>query len=453
MQSFPYQNVLVLGLARTGLAAVHTLNHYGLKPLGWDDNAASCEQAAAVSDITITPPDEIDWAQLDALVVSPGVPYKYPKPHPVIAQARAKNIPILGDIDLFMNLIPHNPVIGITGTNGKSTTTALVHHLLTSSGKTAHIGGNIGTAALDLLPNIKAGDPIVLELSSYQLDLYNARSFDITACLNITPDHIDRHGSFDSYVAAKAKIFNDSDQKQTAFISIDDPELKVLSDANPKISRISKTDATASLSFADDILKDGDIQLDLSQNTQLLGTHNWQNITFAYAITKTLGLTTDQFIKGLKTFTGLEHRLESVTSFKNMHFVNDSKATNAEAASNALACFDHIHWIVGGMRKKEGLKNLYPFLPHVAHAYVIGAQPESTAQELEGKVPYTIAGTVDIAVEKAMQNCLKNELSCPIVLSPACASFDQFASFEHRGHHFKTVVMQAIKATKGTVTQ
>lgn len=395
----------VFGLGKSGKATVDYLLGRGDEVFTWDDNEA------ARSNIKCTEIGNWDWAKIEALVLSPGIPLTHPKPHAVVELAKANGKKIICDIELLYLDNQEATYIGITGTNGKSTTTALIGHILKSNGFDVAIGGNLGTPVL----TFGRHKFYVIEMSSYQLDLIDKTRFDVAVWINISPDHIDRHGDINGYIKAKKNIFKNGNK--TAIIGTDDEfSQKVASEvaAAVKISKAKKI---------------GDFP-------RLPGTHNQQNINAAYEAARALGLSDDKIMAAIATFPGLEHRIENVATVNGVAYINDSKATNADSTSNALAAFDEIYWIIGGVPKAGGINSLAEYFPKIKKAYLIGQAADEFAATLEGKVRYEKAGNLENAVNKAASEAL----SGVVLLSPACASFDQFKNFEERGAAFKKFV-------------
>ncbi len=440
------KTVAVVGLGRSGLATARALTAGGAQVVAWDDNAEARRDAEARG-YRIGPPGDGDPG---ALILSPGIPLTHPEPHAAAKQARAADIPIIGDIELLYRSCPDARYIGITGTNGKSTTTALLGHILKTCGRRAEVGGNLGTPALDLEP-LAHGGSYVLEMSSYQLDLIDTVAFDTAILLNITPDHLDRHGGMAGYIAAKTRIFTDRPDSAVAIVGIDGEECRDIADrlesAGRRVVRLSvHTQISGGVFVAggaliDDIDGDRKKVLRLADITALPGLHNAQNIAAAYAAARLEGLTPGAIADAVSSFPGLAHRLETVAEHRGIRFVNDSKATNAEAAATALASFDRIYWIAGGREKDGGYAQLTPHLPSVAKAFLIGEAAASLADALDGLAPVERCGTLDSAVQQASTLAMSEGVRGSVVLlSPACASFDQFPNFEKRGEAFATEV-------------
>lgn len=454
---FAGRDVAIFGLARTGLAAAKALAAGGARVHAWDDNDISRAKAQAEG-VTVSDINARDWRKFAALVLSPGVPFTFPFPHRVVTLAEAVGVPVIGDIELFARAVNALPaaerpkLIGITGTNGKSTTSALIAHILQEAGRDVRLGGNIGEPVLSL-PPLHAGAHYVIELSSFQLDLTQSLRLDVAVWLNTTPDHLDRHGDMAGYVAAKKRIFRNQGAGDWAIIGVDDPYCAAICteltgagarfvapiSANMALSR--GVSALGAKVF--DVLDGNGAQqvADLIEAPALQGRHNAQNACAAYAATRALGLEPRTIANALNTFAGLPHRLERVASIGGVRFINDSKATNANAAAQALAVYPRIYWIAGGVAKDGGIDSLAPFMPRIAHAYLIGQSAGEFADALRGRTAITLAGDLETAVNRAYQDALASGDPHPVVLlSPACASYDQFRDYEDRGVKFREFV-------------
>lgn len=432
---FEGREVAVFGLGRSGLPSARALQAGGARPVLWDDGVSGRMQAEAegfrVEDLT-----QADWSRFAALVLSPGVPLTHPKPHWTVDNARAAGVPVIGDIELFaraMAVLPEGErprVVAITGTNGKSTTTALIGWVLNQAGLKAHIGGNIGIGAL-ALPAPKGGEVYVLEVSSYQLDLTHSFAPDVAILTNISPDHLDRHGGMDGYVAAKRKVF---DRAGVALVGIDDEWARGIAEQLPHAEPVSVAD------FDGRLRRGGDVVADLTQARSLPGRHNAQNAAFAYAAARALGVPHDEAVDGLMTFPGLAHRMEEVGRVGRVRFINDSKATNADAARQALASYPRSYWIAGGRAKDGGINMLTDLFPRIAKAYLIGEAADDFARVL-GAVPHEVCGRMETAVAAASRDASATGGDEVVLLSPACASFDQYPDFEARGEAFRAAVL------------
>ena len=434
---FAGKRYAVLGLARSGTAAVETLLASGARVTAWDSRE---EPRAALArrhgeTLVIDDPVAADLTGYDGVVVSPGVPLNR---HPIAETAAQHNVPLIGDIELFAMARPDLPahrVVGISGTNGKSTTTALVHHLLKSAALPVRMGGNIGLPVLEQEP-LGAGGVYVLELSSYQIDLTRSLACEVAALLNITPDHLDRYADFPGYAAAKARLTEMQLPTQHAVFGVGDTETAAIADreaarrAPQFIHRVNGADIAA-------------LQLDWPA---LQGPHNLQNAAAAVAIVEALGLSEGQWRAALPTFRGLPHRMERVAEAAGVLFINDSKATNPASAAPALAAFPprpdrgnakRIHWILGGLPKSNNLDECRPFFGNIAAAYTIGEAGPMFAELLEGQVPVRRAEMLSEAIRLAIAAAQPGDI---VMLSPACASFDQFRDYEARGDAFRQIV-------------
>lgn len=454
LPTFKGKKIGVFGLGLSGQATVASLIASGAEVFAWDEGEANLKQCqeqhpgATYSDFRKWP-----WKEIGTLVLSPGVPLHFPQPHAVVSVATVYGCEILGDIELLMQAQPRAKFVGITGTNGKSTTTMLVTHLLQNVGARVQMGGNIGKAALALEPLGEDGI-YVLEMSSYQIDLMIRSTFNVAVLLNITPDHIDRHGSMDGYVIAKKRIFDGMGVQDTAIISIDDEHCRgILSDLREGKSLYSWQDAKPQfvpLSVKQECAIE--LPVDLSVIPSLQGLHNKQNALAAIAVCNALGYPSGKLISGLRSFAGLAHRMQFLGKKNDVRFVNDSKATNADAASHALKTYDSIFWILGGVAKQGGIESLAEYFPKIAKAYLIGKASDDFAKVLQQhQVPYEKCGTMDKAVTQAAIDAFRKEEGA-VLLSPACASFDQYANFEKRGEHFATLVSEILEGKNSEVT-
>ncbi len=447
--------VAVLGLARSGHAACQGLAAGGAEILAWDDNEEA--RQAVADEIALVDLATVDWRGVAALVLSPGIPHSFPAPHPAVAAARSAGVEIIGDLELLGRAQPRARYIGITGTNGKSTTTSLIGHILAAAGRRVEVGGNLGTAALSLEP-LEEGGTYVLELSSFQLELVTTLGFDVAVLLNITPDHLDRHGGMDGYIAAKRRIFAARPPgamgSATAVVGIDDPICRGIAEQlrhekNVAVVPISAATPAPGGVYAeagwlvDALGKGPERVLDLSQAPRLPGSHNWQNAAAAYAAARAVGVDGDAAIGAIRSFPGLAHRQELVATIDGVRFINDSKATNADAAEKALACYEAIYWIAGGLPKAGGITPLAPYFGRLRHAYLIGTATEEFAATLDGRVSFSRCGDLAIAVAAASEQARRDGVPGAVVLlSPACASYDQFAHFEARGDAFRDMVVE-----------
>lgn len=453
VQGVSGQKIAVLGLGRSGLSAAQALQVGGATPVVWDDGAEARARAEAqgFTPVDLRKPGAFDG--IDRLITSPGIPHLYPSPHPVIAAAMQAGVPVDNDIGLFFrsfatkdwdgyDTLPR--VIAITGSNGKSTTSALIHHILTDAGRAAQLAGNIGRGVLDIDPPGDGG-VVVLELSSYQTDLARALTPDVAVFTNLSPDHLDRHGGPGGYFAAKRRLFAEGGPDR-AVIGVDDPEGVYLANqmaegpADDRLIRVATHKLTGPgwmvfvrKGFLTEWRKGKQVgSIDLRGIPGLPGVHNQQNACAAYAACRSIGIGPRQIERAFASYPGLPHRSQVVADHGGVRFVNDSKATNVDAAAKALQAFDNVRWICGGLEKEGGLDALHPHLSRVARAYVIGREAESFARQLPG-VDCVICTTMAAAVAQAAADAQPGDT---VLLAPAAASFDQYDNFEKRGDDF-----------------
>jgi UDP-N-acetylmuramoylalanine--D-glutamate ligase len=452
------KTIALFGLGGSGLATARSLKAGGAKLYCHDDNPERVAKAEAEG-LQCADLRQVDFAVLDALLLSPGVPLTHPKPHWSVDLASNAGVPIIGDIELFARerraKAPDCPFIAITGTNGKSTTTALIAHVFQSAGRDVQLGGNIGTAVM-LLDEPADKKVYVIECSSYQIDLAPSIDPSVGILLNLTPDHLDRHGTMAHYAEIKQRLV---DASGLAVIGMDDKYCVDIADEIEKsgrpVIRIAST-----IGLDDGIcLENGNLVERKAGKSRLLcpmadapalrGDHNGQNAAAAWAACSASGLSEAEIRAGFAGFPGLAHRMEQVAKSGRVLFVNDSKATNADAAAHALASFERIYWIAGGLPKEGGIEPLRQYFPKIAKAFLIGEAAPEFAASLGAAVPYEISGTLDVAIARAAQEAGNDNSEEPVVLlSPACASFDQFQNFEVRGDAFRAGVL-ALKETTG----
>lgn len=441
--------VAVFGLGLSGIATVKALRRVNVEVLAWDDNAANHDEPRRAG-ATLVPLSAEELSECACLVLAPGIPLVH-KPHPVVEAARSVNTPIIGDIEILHRCGYTRRTIGVTGTNGKSTTSALIAHIINIIGGNAALGGNIGVPALAL--ELPPPDGVfVLELSSYQLDLCPTFAPDIAVLLNVTPDHIDRHGSMENYIAAKEKIFRG---KGDAVIAVDDDItaeiFKKYADGSRDLVPVSVSSRTPGGVYVEgnvlfDDMDDKNVEIgSLAGITTLAGRHNHQNTAAAYAAARLAGLAPEEIFEAIKTYPGLPHRQYPVRVINGVIYINDSKATNADSTAKALACHRNIYWILGGRPKEGGLNGLEPYMDRIRRAFLIGEAADDFAAWLEKHgVAYEISGSLDVAVLSAHRAAQKDRGqpggAGTVLLSPACASFDQFKSFEDRGAQFTYLV-------------
>ncbi len=454
VSTFARKKVAVFGLGGSGLATASALMAGGAVVTAWDDNPDRIVQAAGKG-IPVADLRELDWSTVAALVLAPGVPLTHPAPHWAVGLARAAAVEVIGDIELFCRErranSPNAPFVAVTGTNGKSTTTALVAHICAKAGYDAQLGGNIGTAVLSLAPP-RAGRVHAIECSSFQIDLAPGIDPLIGILLNLTEDHLDRHGTMDNYAAVKERLIARVQPGGTVIIGVDDNRCQAVADrAAQRGRRVVRVSVRQPLAYGIYVDAAGRI-LEATGGTaqeiaqlgnvgSLRGRHNAQNAACAVAAALALDIERPVIQAGLLSFPGLAHRMEEVGYRDRVLFINDSKATNADSAAQALACFGDIFWIAGGKSKTGGINSLAGFFPRIRKAYLIGAAAGEFAKTLEGKVDYVTSGTLDRAVEEATRDAAASDLDRPVVLlSPACASYDQFENFEVRGAAFRKLV-------------
>jgi UDP-N-acetylmuramoylalanine--D-glutamate ligase len=453
----------VFGLARSGLSAARALEKGGARLFAWDDNETA-RQAAAKEKIALEPRDRWPWQQIKTLVLSPGIPLTHPEPHPIVRQAKNAGAEVVGDVELFARAIRFGRetngaarIIAVTGTNGKSTTTALIGHILQAAGFDAQVGGNIGKPVLDLgTPTAKT--VYVLEVSSYQIELSPGLAPDVAVLTNLSPDHLDRHGSMANYAAVKESLLKRAAPDGHVAVGVDDDHSATI---YTKLIASRQADAVAvsigkvlgrGVFVIDGKLYDAWDQPsapigDLKTAAHLPGSHNWQNAALAYAAVRRLIRDPRAILSSIVRFPGLAHRIEDVGRIGKVRFVNDSKATNADAAARALACFSDVFWIAGGRAKEGGIADLAPYFPRMRKAYLIGEAAESFGKTLAGKIATVQSGTLERALKAAFDDARASKVEEPVVLlSPACASFDQFRDFEHRGDVFRDLVRSLIAA-------
>jgi len=481
---FEGRRVAVFGLGRSGITAARALKAGGALPVLWDDGVSGRMQAEAegfdVEDLTAA-----DWSDFAALVLSPGAPLTHPRPHWTVDRAHEAGVPVIGDVELFARALAALPederprVVAVTGTNGKSTTTALIGWVLKQGGLTVHVGGNIGVGVL-ALPEPTPDAVYVIEVSSYQLDLTTSFAPDVAILTNVSPDHLDRHGGMAGYVAAKRRIFQAQGPDAVALVGVDEDwgrdiardlasrVLTISSSAHPGESRDpvfspghdagdQRPAASPPLERPKDwvpafagmsgievrsglIQSQGAILADLAAARSLPGRHNAQNAAFAYAAARALGVSHEAAVEGLVTFPGLTHRMESVGHIGPVRFINDSKATNADAARQALSSYPSVFWIAGGVPKAGGIHALADLFPRVTRAYLIGEAADAFAVAL-GDTPHVVSRTLEAAVAAAAHDAQIAGGDRIVLLSPACASFDQFPDFEARGEAFRAAVL------------
>src|SRR6056297_2972294 len=462
VRGFEGAKVAVLGLGRSGLAAARALRAGGAHVLAWDDNPAAQEMTNEEGFEIKNLSREGAFDDVASLIVSPGIPHLYPAPNKVVAAALRAGVPVDNDIGLFFRSLAGSEwanfdqppkVIAVTGSNGKSTTSALIHHVLEEVGRDVQLAGNIGRGVLDIDPPGDGG-VVVLELSSYQTELARALTPDIAVFTNLTPDHLDRHAGLGGYFAAKRRLFAEGGPDR-AVIGVDEAEGRYIANQlseGPGDDRVIRISSSQKLSgpgwmvfvrkgFLSEWRKGRQVgSIDLRAITGLPGAHNHQNACAAYAAARALGVAPRQVEAGFKTFAGLPHRSQVIAEAGGVTFVNDSKATNVESALKALQAFDNIRWICGGLQKDGGLDGLAAGLPNVRKAYVIGREAEGFALQLTG-IEAVACRTMEVAVARAIDEAEPGDV---VLLAPAAASFDQYDNFEKRGEDFAARVKSAL---------
>ncbi len=461
VRAFEGKDVAVFGLGRSGIATCKALMAGGARVCAWDDNEAA-RKAAETAGVPLVDLNRRDWQTFAALVLSPGIPFRFPEPHRFVRMAQMVGVPVIGDMELFARAVhdlkdfERPRIVGVTGTNGKSTTTALIGHILKINGKDVRVGGNIGVGVLDL-EKLHGAAIYVLELSSYQLDLAETLKCDVAVMLNISPDHLSRHGGMDGYVTAKRRIFRNQGPDDYAVIGVDDVRSGVMATqlSCEGLRRVIPISAEYGLGrgvavlegkLQDSIAGRAEHPIDITGAKALPGKHNYQNIAAAYAACRALGLEPSDILSAIETFPGLPHRLETIGTVDGVRFVNDSKATNAQAAEQAIRAFPNAWWIVGGRPKEEGIDDLVPLFGQVRKAYLIGESTEAFARVMAGRLDHVKCRTLDVAVQNAFDDARAAGVEGAVVLfAPACASFDQFRDFEQRGLAFRTEAAKLVK--------
>jgi UDP-N-acetylmuramoylalanine--D-glutamate ligase len=454
--AFAGKSVAVFGLGASGNATALALMAGGAEVAAWDDGAAG-RASAEKAGVPLVDLNTADWSKFTSLVLAPGVPLTHPAPHWTVKKAKAANIEIIGDIELFCRernkIAPGSPFIAITGTNGKSTTTALIAHILRQAGRDVQMGGNIGVPILALEPPAKDRFHVI-EMSSFQIDLTPGVNPTVGVLLNITPDHLDRHGTMENYSAIKERLAAAS---QSAIIGEGDGaaiEISVrLRSAGRKVISFARGDGTDFCCKAGTVVRGetSKVATNLAGIATLRGGHNCENAAAAFAVLSALGLDDVIIARHMRTYPGLPHRMEEIGRVGDVLFINDSKATNADSTEKALLSFPKdVFWILGGKPKEGGITSLTPYFKGIKKAYLIGTATEEFGKTLDGHVPYERCGTLDVAVARSHDDAwaasttteLRKDpkLQPVVLLSPACASYDQFANFEKRGDAFRVLV-------------
>ncbi len=446
LDKFKDNHIAIFGLGLSGVAVARALKAVGATIYCWDDNEETVEKYRG--ELPIVDLYNCSFEDIEAIVFPPGMPLIHPRPHALVGKAMANKLGVYGDIELFALIrdqLPAHKVVGITGTNGKSTTSALLNHVLNEGGMTAALGGNFGVPVMDLDPLLEGG-VYVFELSSFQLDLMENLNCDIAMLLNFAPDHLERHGGMEGYVEAKVRLLTMMDSNNPAFIGVDDQwslSTYQIYEGN-KVPVSVQRAAQNGVYVQSGILWDARDRADagpimkLEDVPNLPGLHNAQNVAFVYGAATELGLKKEEVIAALKTYVGLPHRMEQVATIDGVSFINDSKATNSHAAVKALTSYENIQWIAGGQYKEQSFGPFMGAIKNVSKVWLIGAAAKDMADYFQGQLDYEIVETLDIATKRAFEAAKQNNGT--VLLSPACASFDQFKSFGDRGDQFKKMV-------------
>ena len=456
VRGYTGKRVAVFGLGRSGLTAARALKAGAAQPVLWDENQTT-RDAAAKEGFEVEDLHDAEWSDFSALVLAPGVPLTHPEPHWTVKAAKAAGVPVIGDIELYAQTVALAPetkrprTIAITGTNGKSTTTALISWILKQAGKDVRIGGNIGVGVLGL-EDMHAGAVYVIEVSSYQLDLTRTFKPEVAVLLNLSPDHLDRHGDMAGYVAAKRRLFANQGAGDTAVIGVDDAWCQQIFTDLRGAARQTTRAISAGRAVGGgvyglqgmlyDATGDRAVEVaDLVRARSLPGRHNWQNAAAAYVAVRALGLSLDDAAEGLMSFPGLAHRMEEVARIGRVRFINDSKATNADAARQALSSYPKVRWIAGGRPKAGAIVGLADLFARIEHAYLVGEAADDFSRTLGNRVPWTMCGDIGTATTRAYADAAASGEDSVVLLSPACASFDQFVDFEERGEAFRAATL------------
>ncbi|MCM1002393.1 UDP-N-acetylmuramoyl-L-alanine--D-glutamate ligase [Wolbachia pipientis] len=429
LSKYKNQNVAVFGLGKTGLSVINALVKSGARIYAWDDNKEQIANAKMMyRECNFIHPKECNWHEIRTLILSPGVPISYPTPHWIVKLARSYDCKIKSDIELFLEVKATNQkIIGVTGTNGKSTTVSLIGHVLKSAGKKVAVGGNLGVPVLDLE---RDAEIYVIEFSSFQLELMDKINVDIAVLFNITPDHIDRHGGMENYIATKLKLINGS---EIAVIGCDN---EITADVFNKFTGNKISISASMLPFLPFQCPNTGIQPGHVSDMKINLTSNAENIAAAYAVCKLLKIDNNTIIDGIKSFPGLKHRNELLGKIENVFFVNDSKATNAKSSEKAILSYKNIYWIVGGRSKEGGIESLSEHFTRIRKAFLIGESTEAFANVMGNKVDCMKCYNLENAFELAFEEAINSKEEVTILLSPACSSFDQWKNFEERGDTF-----------------
>lgn len=454
---FNKKRIMVFGLGITGVSATKALSLGGANVIAWDDNEKARDniQNKEITNVVLKDFREVDWKDIDALILGAGVPLTYPKPHLVVDYAKSVSCPIICDVEILYRQETEAFYIGITGTNGKSTTTSLIGKIFQDNNIESKIGGNLGTSATDF-ESLSKGGVYILEMSSYQLDLIDKTKFNISLLINISPDHLDRHGGMEGYIQAKCNIYKNQGSSEIAVIGVDDKySLSVYKDLKQS-GKIGRIIPISSLEFQKGGVSviDGFLFNDIDQANEkislkglkLKGIHNFQNIAASFACAYLYGIDKNKIIDSTLNFLGIKHRMQLVRKIGKVEFVNDSKATNCSSASKSLMEYNDIFWIAGGISKGDDISSLSKFFPKIRKAFLVGRAKEEFAFALKGKVECVSCETLDEAFKYSSESAFLSKCDNPVVLlAPACSSFDQWKNFEERGNYFCTLVDELAK--------
>ncbi len=438
----------VFGLGLSGKATLDFLDRKKYQAIAWDDSQQNIKDSdKQYKNIRFSNINDPSWEEIDCLILSPGIPLHYPEPHPVVTLAKEKNIEIICDVELFYRHFPHNKYIGITGTNGKSTSTALISHILSSNNIPCKMLGNIGTPALSMTPS--PDDTIIIEMSSYQLDLVKDLHFDTSILLNITPDHLDRHGSMENYTKTKYKIFNNQTKSDHSIIN-NNLEAKNIT---ASVTRFSGNELLEEgISVSKDSIHHNATCLKVNLPPSLQGAHNYENTAASYAAAiSTTTLRKEDIVKSIETFKGLKHRMQLVGKIGSLKFINDSKGTNFESTKQALKSFENIYWIAGGKAKTDGIDGIEEFSERVKLVFLVGESQKVFAEKLkEHNIPYHYSESLELAFVDATQEAQRDKQDNVVLLSPSASSLDQWKNFEERGDYFTSLVEKYVTTHKKT---
>lgn len=456
---FKRKKIMVFGLGITGISVAKALSSGGADVIAWDNTPASVNNLKNMNlkNVSFKNFEEVDWSGIDLLVLSPGVPLTHPKPHPIVAFAKKVSCPVICDIEILYYQVPEAFYIGITGTNGKTTVTALLGEIFQNNEIPTRVGGNIGISATDFDSLGKTG-VYILEMSSYQLDLIDKTRFNISILLNISPDHLERHGGIDGYIKAKTNIYKNQGIEDIAIVGIDTEYSFSVYKNLKKNKNLKKIIPVSSLEFQKGgvSVSDGVLFNDIDgvgtkislNNIKLRGKHNFQNIAAAFACAYLYGIDEESVINSINKFSSVRHRMQFLGKIGNVEFINDSKATNCSSAYASLAEYDNIFWIAGGINKEgDDINSLSEFFKKIEKAFLFGKAKEEFGSALEGKVDYVFCNDLDEAFKLSCEDAFSRpEKDSVVILAPACSSFDQWKNFEERGNYFCDLVAKLRKS-------